>query len=721
MSASLFISAQNYWTTVGSTSSGWEAYQVAGVPSGWPNCSGTSNWGAPIAGYGNPNPPGYNEFTAIYDMFPADSKPIIPNHYVWSVDTFPRTTYYRKILNRDSTTCNRVRLIICSDEDREVFVNGNSISQVSFSSGLVVTDIDITEYLICGENCITVEVTNQNSYCLLVANLKVTSQQIEFSGNAGYNENLKCNDTLELYAPVLNEASYTWTGPNNFISTLPNPTITNVKNIHKGWYYVTLRLGCCKLVDSVFVNIENCDTCSATLNLSVAPCDALMMDIDSRFVNLECEIWQVNGVTIFESPILERGNHEVCAHYLGYTFNDPNRICCERICDTIFIEGIIEENDSQTICNLPPFDEYSFDPSIGGYHYYKLYEIPEDLISEGLCNPSFLIPLESGLYRIEYYDEAMCLRKVVNLELELIEPDTSSCNKTIYIPCDSTEFVINPENLFPPGHDGSYSECPCPYDSTDNFVREVLYQGIDSNGNEFIVVRFINYTKCAVCDITYTFIEDRCNFDVEFIMLRYTGQPEVWYLKRHEPDSICGDEVWQFFDQQNVEVFPILIPYFHPTYGWGYSVTLSSGFIGEVCLTACKCICENDSCCKRSCYDISANAPNSSNDDLFNSEEFRHSISHQEYHLREVSFNNRLKLIPNPTNHSFQLVSLNNVVEEYSFVKLYNSLGEEIYNWTEVKSTEIFVLPHGISQGNYYIEVKDNLTQLISKMKLLVY
>ncbi len=50
-------------------------------------------------------------------------------------------------------------------------------------------------------------------------------------------------ETLELYAEFINNATYTWSGPNSFTSNLQNPTIPNAQLSYAGIYNVVVSLG----------------------------------------------------------------------------------------------------------------------------------------------------------------------------------------------------------------------------------------------------------------------------------------------------------------------------------------------------------------------------------------------------------------------------------------------------------------------------------------------
>jgi len=63
-------------------------------------------------------------------------------------------------------------------------------------------------------------------------------------------------DTLHLSAlSVATAATYTWTGPNNFIDSVQNPMHANITAADTGWYYVSADTGYCTYTDSVHVGM----------------------------------------------------------------------------------------------------------------------------------------------------------------------------------------------------------------------------------------------------------------------------------------------------------------------------------------------------------------------------------------------------------------------------------------------------------------------------------
>lgn len=72
--------------------------------------------------------------------------------------------------------------------------------------------------------------------------------------------------TLQLQAPDVADATYSWTGPNNFSSTEQNPSIPNVTAAASGTYEVTVKVGECENKASKEIQIMQSASCSPANN-----------------------------------------------------------------------------------------------------------------------------------------------------------------------------------------------------------------------------------------------------------------------------------------------------------------------------------------------------------------------------------------------------------------------------------------------------------------------
>ncbi len=93
---------------------------------------------------------------------------------------------------------------------------------------------------------------------------------------SGFGDTVCVGGTILLSASNVTNATYRWTGPNGYVSTLQNPSITNATLTQTGWYQVKDTIPGCTYTDSVFVLVNpnpianagaNQIICNATLTL----------------------------------------------------------------------------------------------------------------------------------------------------------------------------------------------------------------------------------------------------------------------------------------------------------------------------------------------------------------------------------------------------------------------------------------------------------------------
>lgn len=75
--------------------------------------------------------------------------------------------------------------------------------------------------------------------------------------------------TIYLFANGTSGSTYSWTGPNGFVSNLQNPTVLNAITTNSGWYVATATLNTCSSQDSVLVTVNTAPTVSITGNLNI--------------------------------------------------------------------------------------------------------------------------------------------------------------------------------------------------------------------------------------------------------------------------------------------------------------------------------------------------------------------------------------------------------------------------------------------------------------------
>jgi len=211
------------------------------------------------------------------------------------------TVYYRGIFTL-SNPCLTDSLRITSDNTFDVWVNGTHVgSGTTWNS---VQSIFIPKNILnCGNNLIAVEDIDDLTYygpsdgwwmaCNLFQNAG-TSPTL----TAGNNGPITCCSTLNLTATLSpsSAATYSWTGPGGFTSTLQNPSISNAQLSAAGVYTVTAIVApCCTLTTNTTVVVNPTQPCSAQISIS-GRCDSLCFELITR-----CG----------------------CIRYRGWNFNDP--------------------------------------------------------------------------------------------------------------------------------------------------------------------------------------------------------------------------------------------------------------------------------------------------------------------------------------------------------------------------------------------------------------
>jgi gliding motility-associated-like protein len=94
--------------------------------------------------------------------------------------------------------------------------------------------------------------------CSSANNIDITVNPIPSSPLAGSNSPICNGTTLDLSASTIANATYNWTGPNNFSSSLQNPTIANATTANSGVY-------------SVNATVNGCASNSSNVNITVNP------------------------------------------------------------------------------------------------------------------------------------------------------------------------------------------------------------------------------------------------------------------------------------------------------------------------------------------------------------------------------------------------------------------------------------------------------------------
>src|SRR5690606_18323101 len=103
------------------------------------------------------------------------------------------------------------------------------------------------------------------------------------------------------------------------------------------------------------VDFEDCNKCEVDFNID-RECNQVSVSYYSRFVDVNCAIFQIDDVNIDPNTFytLSPGEHEICMFYLGTQKGDPNQKCCDKICETIIIEGVQYVTENFDYCYMAP-------------------------------------------------------------------------------------------------------------------------------------------------------------------------------------------------------------------------------------------------------------------------------------------------------------------------------------------------------------------------------
>ena len=161
-----------------------------------------------------------------------------------------------------------------------------------------------------GAACSITAVFSADVTCTLTQNYTAPASCTSCPVTAGNNGPLCPGQTLNLTATTIAGATYSWTGPAGFTSTLQNPTITNVTPAMAGNYVVTLS------------TIAPPCSSSSTTTLVINPKPIIFTSGDeSIYIGSTTEIYATGGT--------------------GYSWNPPTSLSCSN-CDSTFA------NPSQT-------------------------------------------------------------------------------------------------------------------------------------------------------------------------------------------------------------------------------------------------------------------------------------------------------------------------------------------------------------------------------------
>jgi Secretion system C-terminal sorting domain len=188
---------------------------------------------------------------------------VVGANKIWYPTNTPyQTNYFRKrfVLNQ-LCEVKSVSIEIASDDVCTLYFNGTAIG-----SGTANTKIfNIPLSLLRCDNVIAVQARDIAAGCWwMAAKVTINSTPISLaaSSNSPVTNPLCVGQTLNLFSGTIAGATYLWTGPSGFSSTLQNPTIPSASLASAGTYTVVVTSGkCCQYRATVDVGIRQCSDC----------------------------------------------------------------------------------------------------------------------------------------------------------------------------------------------------------------------------------------------------------------------------------------------------------------------------------------------------------------------------------------------------------------------------------------------------------------------------
>ena len=195
----------------------------------------------------------------------AVSNSVTTNNVNFDWTPVPGSTYLMNFDGYSGENCtmnfeitNTVSVVVISVNSPTI-CQGDSVvlTAVSTATGYLWSNGDTTRSITVSPSSTTSYIVSATAGGTGSAVSTVTVNPIPHSPTGGSNSPVCAGDTLDLTASAITNASYYWSGPNNFSSTVQNPIIPNVTSAAAGTYIVW---------DSVLHCPSPPDTITVTIN-----------------------------------------------------------------------------------------------------------------------------------------------------------------------------------------------------------------------------------------------------------------------------------------------------------------------------------------------------------------------------------------------------------------------------------------------------------------------
>ncbi len=188
---------------------------------------------------------------------------VVGANKIWYPANTPyQTNYFRKkFAINQLCEVKSVTIEIASDDICTLYFNG-----IAIGSGTANTKtFNIPVSLLRCDNVIAVQARDIGAGCWwMAAKVTINTSPISLvaTSNSTVTNPLCVGQTLNLFSGAIAGATYSWTGPSGFTSTLQNPSIPSASLASAGTYTVVVTSGkCCQYAATVDIGIRQCSDC----------------------------------------------------------------------------------------------------------------------------------------------------------------------------------------------------------------------------------------------------------------------------------------------------------------------------------------------------------------------------------------------------------------------------------------------------------------------------
>ena len=182
-------------------------------------------------------------------------------------------------------------------------ISGQGLSSVSITFGTASGNITVTASNSCGTSA--------------QRTMAVTVNPAPASPTAGSNSPLCQGTTLNLTASTVAGATYSWTGPNGFMSNAQNPSVSSVSTSDAGTYSVTITSGGCMSAPATTNVVVNPAPAPPTAGSNSPLCDGTTLNLSASMIAGATYSWTgPNGFTSTDqNPVISNASASEAGTY----------------------------------------------------------------------------------------------------------------------------------------------------------------------------------------------------------------------------------------------------------------------------------------------------------------------------------------------------------------------------------------------------------------------